>query len=60
VGAGTKKRKAAKIVNEDHELGLTDGNQGSKETGAKATKKQKKKKAKTVKLTFGDDEEEAG
>jgi hypothetical protein len=56
VGAGTKKRKAAKIVNEEHEPGPAEGNQDAKQTGAKATKKPKKK-MKAVKLTFGDEEE---
>lgn len=52
VGAVTKKRKAVKIVNEEPEDGK---NNDPKTLDAKLTKKPKKK-AKTVKLTFGDDD----
>jgi hypothetical protein len=55
IGAGTKKRKAAKIVNEEHEGGSAESKPSTKQTGAQATKKPKKK-AKAVKLTFGDEE----
>jgi hypothetical protein len=55
IGAVTKKRKAAKIVNEEHEGGSAESNPSTKQTGAQVTKKPKKK-AKAVKLTFGDEE----
>ncbi|KAF1918386.1 hypothetical protein BDU57DRAFT_528795 [Ampelomyces quisqualis] len=55
VGTGTKKRKAAKIVNEEDEGGSTNTTKNTILTGVKATKKPKKK-AKAVKLTFGDEE----
>ena len=54
VGTNAKKRKVAKIINdepEDSKAGLND----AKKTDAKPVKKPKKK-AKTVKLTFGDEE----
>ncbi|OAK95553.1 hypothetical protein IQ06DRAFT_309885 [Phaeosphaeriaceae sp. SRC1lsM3a] len=54
VGAGTKKRKAAKIVNEEHDDGRTESSKHAEAT-TKGPKKPKKK-SKTVKLTFGDDE----
>ncbi|KAH3913571.1 hypothetical protein HBI56_081720 [Parastagonospora nodorum] len=52
VGAVTKKRKAVKIVNEEPE---DEKNSDPKNVDAKS-KKKPKKKAKTVKLTFGDDD----
>jgi hypothetical protein len=55
VGGGTKKRKAAKIINEEHEGSVAENNPKAKAPGAQATKKPKKK-AKAVKLTFGDEE----
>ncbi|KAL5119849.1 hypothetical protein ACEQ8H_002210 [Pleosporales sp. CAS-2024a] len=61
VGAGTRKRKAAKIVGEEvadeqakkskHVEQSTEGKAGDATTGKKT-----KKKVKTVKLTFADDE----
>lgn len=54
VGASTKKRKAAKIVNEAHEDGHADASKDA-EGNPKATKKAKKK-SKAVKLTFGENE----
>jgi hypothetical protein len=51
VGAGGKKRKAAKIISEEQE---EDG-KALKEKEVKVSKKPKKK-AKAVKLTFGDEE----
>jgi hypothetical protein len=56
VGAGTKKRKAVKIVNEEHDDGSVESDQNSKQKGSQATKKPRKK-GKAVKLTFGDEEE---
>lgn len=55
VGAGTKKRKAAKIVSEEHEEGITDSSKKPNRVDAKVNKKPKKKN-KAVKLTFGDEE----
>jgi hypothetical protein len=51
VGAGSKKRKAAKVISEEQE---EDG-KTPKQADAKVTKKPKKK-AKAVKLTFGDED----
>ena len=51
VGKATKKRKAAKIIGEQKDEGVKE----STEPEAKVVKKAKKK-AKAVKLTFGDDE----
>jgi hypothetical protein len=56
VGAASKKRKAAKIVNEEHEEVKPDASKDGKQPDPKITKKPKKK-AKAVKLTFGEDEE---
>jgi hypothetical protein len=56
VGAASKKRKAAKIVNEEHEEVKPDASKDGKQADSKGTKKPKKK-AKAVKLTFGEDEE---
>jgi hypothetical protein len=56
VGAASKKRKAAKIVNEEHEEVKPDASKDGKQADSKGTKKPKKK-AKVVKLTFGEDEE---
>lgn len=57
VGAGTKKRKAAKVVSEETEGTHPVNSKDAKSTDSKVVKKPKKKKAKAVKLTFGDDEE---
>jgi hypothetical protein len=51
IGAGSKKRKAAKIINEEQDEDL----KATKQTDVKVTKKPKKK-GKAVKLTFGDEE----
>jgi hypothetical protein len=51
VGAGSKKRKAAKVISEEQD---EDG-KAPRQPDAKVTKKPKKK-AKAVKLTFGDEE----
>jgi hypothetical protein len=56
VGGATKKRKAAKIVNEDHEDGPVGNSSNPKNTDSQTTKKPRKK-VKAVKLTFGDEEE---
>lgn len=55
VGAVTKKRKAVKIVNEEPEDESAEHNKDVKNVDTKSTKKPKKK-AKTVKLTFGDED----
>ncbi|OAL44606.1 hypothetical protein IQ07DRAFT_604961 [Pyrenochaeta sp. DS3sAY3a] len=56
VGATVKKRKAVKIISEEDE-GVERGAEGdSRKIDSKAVKKPKKK-AKAVKLTFGDEEE---
>lgn len=57
VGAGSKKRKAAKIIGDDHDQGETKDEESKevKKSDAKVTKKPKKK-TKAVKLTFGDEE----
>jgi hypothetical protein len=55
VGAGTKKRKAARIVNEEPGDEHAERSKDAKDPNAKSARKPKKK-AKTVKLTFGDDE----
>jgi hypothetical protein len=51
VGAGSKKRKAAKIISEEQDQDAKAPHQ----TDVKVTKKPKKK-GKAVKLTFGDEE----
>jgi hypothetical protein len=51
VGAGSKKRKAAKVISEEQE----DDGKAPKQADAKVAKKPKKK-GKAVKLTFGDEE----
>lgn len=56
VGANAKKRKAAKIIGEDQEHGKGEVEQKDKKPDTKAVKKPKKK-AKAVKLTFGDEDE---
>jgi hypothetical protein len=56
VGTNAKKRKAAKIISDERE----DGNDATKETkklDGKVVRKPKKK-AKAVKLTFGEEEED--
>ncbi|KAF2028623.1 hypothetical protein EK21DRAFT_101662 [Setomelanomma holmii] len=55
VGAATKKRKAAKIVGDEQVDSKEEAGKSEKGTGGRVTKK-RKKKAKVVKLTFGDDE----
>lgn len=55
VGKGAKKRKAAKIVNEEDEEHPLGSSKETKQADGKVTKKPKKK-TKAVKLTFGDDE----
>ena len=54
VGANAKKRKAAKIIGDDQD-GSKEGETDVKKPEAKSAKKPKKK-AKAVKLTFGEDE----
>ena len=54
VGAGSKKRKAAKVVSEDQDEPQDEQRRSSK-ADAQAPKKPKKK-AKAIKLTFGDEE----
>lgn len=56
VGANAKKRKAAKIIIDEHEDGEGE-TKDAKEVDKKIAKKPKKK-TKAVKLTFGDDEED--
>ncbi|KAF3009767.1 hypothetical protein E8E13_009661 [Curvularia kusanoi] len=55
VGANAKKRKAAKIIGEEQQDGKDEPKDG-KNSDIKTVKKPKKK-AKAVKLTFGDEEE---
>lgn len=55
IGAPTKKRKAAKIISDEQE-DIKDDPKDATKLEAKAVKKPKKK-AKSVKLTFGDEEE---
>jgi len=55
VGAGSKKRKAAKIISDEPGETKEEGSKKSTQSDAKIIKKPKKK-AKAVKLTFGDDE----
>jgi hypothetical protein len=55
VGAGSKKRKVAKVIGDEQEGAGGEESKDAKESNAKVTKKPKKK-AKAVKLTFGDDE----
>ncbi|KZM20880.1 hypothetical protein ST47_g7981 [Ascochyta rabiei] len=55
VGANAKKRKAAKIISDGQEES-TDGLEDVKKSDTRTLKKPKKK-AKAVKLTFGDEEE---
>lgn len=55
VGSNTKKRKAAKIISEELDRSK-DEPKDAKKLEAKTSKKPKKK-IKTVKLTFGDEEE---
>ncbi|KAH7386003.1 hypothetical protein BKA66DRAFT_440652 [Pyrenochaeta sp. MPI-SDFR-AT-0127] len=56
VGANAKKRKAAKIISDDHEKSKDEDDKTSSKAGTKPVKKPKKK-AKAVKLTFGDEDE---
>jgi hypothetical protein len=55
VGANAKKRKAAKVISDEP----NDSHDGAKDAPKADTKtvKKAKKKAKPVKLTFGDEEE---
>ncbi|KAF1359723.1 hypothetical protein EJ07DRAFT_118918 [Lizonia empirigonia] len=55
VGANAKKRKAARIISDEQEESEVEPKDGKK-SDAKTIKKTKKK-AKTVKLTFGDEDE---
>jgi hypothetical protein len=55
VGAATKKRKAAKIISDEQEGSNAEAGKSEKARNGKMTKKPKKK-AKAVKLTFGDEE----
>jgi hypothetical protein len=56
VGANARKRKAAKVISEDHEQSKVSEEKVIKKTDTKPVKKPKKK-AKAVKLTFGDEDE---
>lgn len=56
VGANAKKRKAAKIISDDQEKKMGEDGKDASKTDAKVVKKTKKK-AKAVKLTFGEEEE---
>jgi hypothetical protein len=56
VGANAKKRKAAKVISEEQEQSRESEGKDVKKTGAKVVKKPKKK-AKAVKLTFGDEDD---
>ena len=56
VGANMKKRKVAKIISDDQEETKGAGGKDSEKSNTKAMKKPKKK-AKAVKLTFGDEDE---
>jgi hypothetical protein len=55
VGAMSKKRKVAKAIGDEQEGAKGEESKDAKESNAKVIKKPKKK-AKAVKLTFGDDE----
>lgn len=55
VGANAKKRKAGRIISDEQEESVVEPKDGKK-MDTKTTKKPKKK-AKTVKLTFGDEDE---
>src|SRR5687768_15149483 len=55
VGSNTKKRKAAKIISDEQEVSLDEPKDAQK-AETKPVKKPKKK-TKSVKLTFGDEEE---
>ncbi|KAF2851810.1 hypothetical protein T440DRAFT_528313 [Plenodomus tracheiphilus IPT5] len=55
VGGNVKKRKAAKIISDEHDETTTQGRDVNK-SNSKFVKKTKKK-AKAVKLTFGNEEE---
>jgi len=55
VGAGNKKRKVGKIISDETEESPQDGSKVLEKNGAKPVKKPKKK-AKAVKLTFGEEE----
>ncbi|KAH7092187.1 hypothetical protein FB567DRAFT_232960 [Paraphoma chrysanthemicola] len=55
VGGASKKRKAAKIIGDEPAASKEDSGKTASTTDTKVTKKPKKK-AKAVKLTFGDDE----
>jgi hypothetical protein len=55
VGANAKKRKAAKIISDDQDESKKGAEKDVKEPDVKPAKKSKKK-AKAVKLTFGEDE----
>lgn len=56
IGANVKKRKAAKIIGDEQDVGKDQPSKDAGEGTKKPTKKPKKK-AKAVKLTFGDEEE---
>ncbi|KAI8943194.1 hypothetical protein NX059_001223 [Plenodomus lindquistii] len=56
VGGNVKKRKAAKIISDEQDEETSTKSQDNKKTDTKVLKKPKKK-AKAVKLTFGDEEE---
>jgi hypothetical protein len=56
VGANAKKRKAARIIS-DETNDDEDGAKAVPKSDTKTTIKKAKKKAKPVKLTFGDEEE---
>ncbi|KAJ4325718.1 hypothetical protein N0V94_000477 [Neodidymelliopsis sp. IMI 364377] len=55
VGANARKRKAAKVISDEQEES-TNAPKDAQQADTKVTKKPKKK-AKAVKLTFGDEEE---
>jgi len=55
VGAGNKKRKMGKIITDETEESPQDGSDDIEKKSAKPVKKPKKK-AKAVKLTFGEEE----
>ena len=55
-GSNARKRKAAKIISDDPQQSKEDDGKEVKKTEAKVVKKLKKK-TKTVKLTFGDEDE---
>ncbi|KAF1849367.1 uncharacterized protein K460DRAFT_281341 [Cucurbitaria berberidis CBS 394.84] len=56
VGVNAKKRKAAKIISDENEQSKEEDGKAVKKADGKVMKKTKKK-AKAVKLTFGDEEE---